>query len=65
LECNKEQVVSLPVVSKIQQRALNLFGYRLNEGVCKSLGNYFSHFKNALVRLAIDNNGIMKGDALH
>jgi hypothetical protein len=44
---------------------LNLFGYRLNSGVCKSLRIYFENFKNALVRLALDNNGIDRGDALY
>ena len=64
LACNKESVVSLPLVAKIQQRQLNLFGYRLNPGVCKSLKIYLENFKGALIRLALDNNGIDRGDGL-
>jgi hypothetical protein len=33
--------------------------------VCKSLRIYFENFKNSLVRLALDNNGIDRGDALY
>jgi hypothetical protein len=58
LSCNKEQVVALPVVAKIQQKSLNLFGYRLNTGVCRSIKTYLEHFKNALLRIALDNNGM-------
>lgn len=63
-ECNKEQVNTLPVISKIQGKTLNLVGYRLNLGVSKALRQYFENFKNALTRIVLDNNGITSGDVL-
>jgi len=64
LQCNKECVTALPLVSKIQGRILNLLGYRLNSGVCKGIRIYFENFKNAITRIALDNNGMTTGDVL-
>jgi len=52
------------VVSKIQGKALNLVGYRLNLGVCRALRQYLENLKNALTRIVLDNNGIASGDVL-
>lgn len=32
--------------------------------MCKSLKSYLEHFKNALLKLALDNNGMNQGDVL-
>ena len=40
LECYKESVVALPIVSKIFSKSLTLLGYRLNPGICKALRIY-------------------------
>lgn len=64
-ECNNQQVNSLPVVSKIQGKALNLVGYRLNLGLCRALRQYLENYKSALTRLVLDNNGINSGELLN
>jgi hypothetical protein len=63
-QCNKESVVALPIVSKIQQKSLTLFGYRLNQGVCAALRTYLENFKNAITRIALDNNGMGTGEVM-
>ena len=56
---------SLPVVSKIQGKALNLVGYRLNLGLCRALRQYLENQKGALTRIVLDNNGINSGELLN
>ncbi len=64
-ECNNQLVNSLPVVSKIQGKALNLVGYRLNLGLCRALRQYLENQKGALTRIVLDNNGINSGELLN
>lgn len=64
LQCNKEFVTALPTMSKIQGKALNLLGYRLSEGVCKAIRTYLENFKNAINRIALENNGLARGEEL-
>lgn len=64
LQCNKELVTALPIVSKIQLKTLNLHGYRLNMGICKAIRTYLENNRNAITKISLDNNGMTTGDVL-
>lgn len=58
IECNKEHVLSLPTLSRIQNKLLSLFSYSLNSGVCKAIKAFLRNNKTVLERLILDNNGL-------
>lgn len=51
-------VQALPTIARIQHKSLQLFGYTLNSGICHALLEYFTHFKNAITKISLDNNGL-------
>eukprot|EP00347_Sterkiella_histriomuscorum_P002614 403367462 len=58
IQCNKDNVLALPALSKIQNKQLVLLGYPLNKGLARGIKQFLKHYKTCITKLALDNNGL-------
>eukprot|EP00347_Sterkiella_histriomuscorum_P021600 403333417 len=56
--CKNEQVLPLPILSKIEDGVLSLDDYKLNFGLCKALGSVLEDLGGLIRKLVLKNNGI-------
>ena len=61
-DCLRENVVPLPILFKVRNQKLVLKGYRLNEGLCRSLRHAFEIYPQILNSIKLQDNGISDQD---
>jgi len=60
--CQKEQALSLPLLSRIANKSLILQGYKLTDGICYGLGESIASQPKLLNTIVLDNNGLCDED---
>jgi hypothetical protein len=56
--CKNERVLPLPIINKISEGVLRLDDYKLNNGLCKALGDVLDDLGETITKIDLRNNGI-------